>query len=132
MSVEQDSSSEEGLNSEVLKFSGFVSRWLLRKPAFWGSIISSIALLALMSITIISVIARYTPFKGGRFVSGYHELSMLLFAILVASSVAYCWYMGRHIRIEVVLERTSAKGKVLLDILSVTMAIAFLASVETL
>lgn len=81
------------------------------------AVIAGVNVIALMVVVLVDVITRHSPLTPP-WGSGGLEISELLMSMLSTMAVAWCWYLGGHIRISIVLERASARGRAILNVLA--------------
>ena len=105
---------------------------ILKGGLYQGSrvltVIAGINIMALMVIVVVDVISRHSPINPP-WGSGGFEISEMLMVLVSTMAVAWCWYAGGHIRIELVLERVSSRRRVILNILASFCSIIWLVAV---
>jgi TRAP-type C4-dicarboxylate transport system permease small subunit len=81
-------------------------------------------IVVLIAITFVTVVGRHSPVAGAWLTGGY-ELSELLMGILAISAWAYCWYRGGHIRIELIRQHLSTRGRAIVDAIASFFGLVF-------
>jgi TRAP-type C4-dicarboxylate transport system permease small subunit len=90
------------------------------RKANWFAIV--VIMTAMMLLITLDVILRYvlnSPLAWGQEVTGY-----MLMAIIFMS-IGYCWIEKGHIRMELVYERVSGRGRAILDVLAPLVGLFF-------
>lgn len=81
------------------------------------AVIAAIFLIFLALVTFVTVVGRRSPWKGAWLIGGF-EISEILMAIITIFGVAYCWYLGGHLRITFLWEQFGPKMRTVFDILA--------------
>jgi len=109
-------------------FDDTIVRRFLAKGSRVLAVIAGVNVICLMVIVLIDVGTRHfslDPPWG----SGGLEISELLMSMLSTMAVAWCWYLGGHTRISIVLERASARGRAILNVLTSFFTLIWLVGV---
>ena len=109
-------------------FDDSILRGFLAKGSRVLAVLAGVNVICLMVIVIIDVGTRHSPLDPP-WGSGGHEISELLMSMLSTMAVAWCWYLGGHTRITIVLEHASARGRALLNVLASFFTLIWLVAV---
>ena len=78
------------------------------------AVVGGIVVCLLALVTFVTVVFRRSPISGA-WLTGGLEVSELLMGMLSVLAISFCWYVGGHIRIGVILEHLSARNKAIFD-----------------
>jgi TRAP-type C4-dicarboxylate transport system permease small subunit len=109
-----------GLRGRIVKSIVWVDTTILQTFLLFGSKVMTVfagaILVSMMILVLIDIVVRrfslHVPW-GNNF--EYVEISMAMLSFL---TLAWCWYVGAHIRIEVLLDRLTAKAKGILCLIA--------------
>ena len=76
-----------------------------------------VSIIIMMVVTFITVVGRNSPLAGSWLLGGI-EIPSFAMAMVSTLAVAWCWYMGAHIRITIVRDRCGQRIQAILDSVS--------------
>ena len=76
--------------------------------------LAMLVLVCLMTITVVDVTCRHTSIRPPWGAGGF-EMSEVLMTQLACLALAWCWYSGGHIRVNMILDKCSYRGKAVLN-----------------
>ena len=112
----------------IRRFVKVLSRGLLFKGSEGMAWASGFIMIILVLSVFVDVIGHNTPFRVP-WSAGTYELAELLMSLISCLGLAYCWYKGGHVRIELVLDRLGPKGKAFLDMMASILTLAFISAI---
>ncbi|MFW6125962.1 MAG: TRAP transporter small permease [Chloroflexota bacterium] len=87
-----------------------------------------ICLVALMLVTLFTVIARSLPIRANWLVGGY-EYSEMFVALLVPLAIGYTWYKAGHVRVGDIRNRLAPRKRAIIDVIACSMGVVYTALV---
>ena len=92
------------------------------------AVVAAVIIILLVVVTCVNVGGRYSPWAGPWLMSVI-DVSELLMAMVSVSAVAYCWYVGGHLRIGLLRDHASPKIKAVLDTVAASMFLIWIAAI---
>ncbi|MFC1916875.1 TRAP transporter small permease subunit [Chloroflexota bacterium] len=115
-----------GFSSRLSRWEATMSRVTWFRGAQFGAWVGGIGIVLMALIVFGTVLLRRSPLGGGWMIGGI-EITMLLMAMVSVCSIAYCWYLGGHIRIGIIRERIRSLRKLAaLDAFATFMALPWI------
>lgn len=102
-----------------------ISETFLRKGAMFLGGVAGVFICLLALVNFVVVVLRRSPLSGA-WLSGGVEVSQELMAIVTATGLGYCWYVGGHVRIDAVIDRLKPTGRNALESLNALFAAAWM------
>lgn len=107
------------------KVDEIISRRFLHGGAQVLAVVAAFGVLGLGLVNLVTVAFRRSPLAGGWLTGGY-DFSQMFMVVVSACSIGYCWYRGGHIRISMLHDRATSKGKGILDAFSALAALVWI------
>jgi len=106
----------------------FGSWWFLSVFSRFLAGAAGLCVILLMVITVVDVVCRHTPLTAP-WGSGGFEIAELLMAMVSVLAIAFCWYIGGHIRIGLLLEYCGSRGRAVLNVLACLFGVVFVLAI---
>ena len=109
----------------LAKVNRAVSEGFLHKGAQGIGWVGGLGVIVLMAVSIISIIGRRVPAIAGPWLIGVKEYSELTMALVVGLSVAFCWYIGGHLRIDLLRAHWRPRAQTIGDVVGAIFGMVF-------
>ncbi len=91
--------------------------------------VATVAVVLLTLVTVVTVVVRRSPWAGSWLAGGF-EISEVLMVVVSICALAYCWYVGGHVRIGLLRDHRGPRVRAIFDAVSVLFGITFVVSLS--
>lgn len=106
-----------------------ISEVFLYRGAQFAAWVAGVGIIVLMLVSVISVLGRRIQFFAGPWLFSIKEISELTMSVLVGFSIAFCWYLGGHVRIGIIRDTRSPRVRGVMDVAATCCGIIWLIAV---
>lgn len=110
------------------RFDRAISGGILFRGSSVLAMVAAVAVMVLALVTFVTVVLRHTPL-GGSWLTGGFEISQLSMAVVSVFAIAYCWYVGGHIRIALLRQHSRPRNQGILDAVSAFIVLIWVAAI---
>jgi len=101
----------------VLDWKQWLYKWFLVKPSLWLFVVGGVMMVSQVLTVIIDSGSRHLPWPNP-FHGGALEIEELQMGMLSAMMLGYTWFLGGHIRIELLREKLKPRAGAVADTLA--------------